>query len=105
MIWQAEGEIVDRTQEVLGRTDIPIVMLLRRLDEQIALVEAGKTPMNIFDESPDIIFGAGHPPEEASPDRDLKLDYRRMYHKGYANDDADGYGPAIGLVKHLHRKI
>jgi 5,5'-dehydrodivanillate O-demethylase oxygenase subunit len=105
MMWTAQGEIVDRTQEVLGRTDIPIVMLRRQLDEQIALVEAGKTPMNVFAESPDMIFGAGHPPEEASPDRDLKLDYRRMYHKGFASDDADGYGPAIGLVKDLHRRI
>jgi 5,5'-dehydrodivanillate O-demethylase len=33
------------------------------------------------------------------------MKYRRMYHKGYANDDADGYGPAIELVKDLHRRI
>jgi 5,5'-dehydrodivanillate O-demethylase len=28
-----------------------------------------------------------------------------MYHKGFANDDADRYGPAIELVKELHRSI
>jgi 5,5'-dehydrodivanillate O-demethylase len=33
------------------------------------------------------------------------MTYRRMYHKGYANDDADGYGPAIELIKDLHRRI
>ncbi|HEY5340366.1 MAG TPA: Rieske 2Fe-2S domain-containing protein [Candidatus Aquilonibacter sp.] len=105
MMWKAQGELVDRTQEVLARTDIPIVFLRRQLDEQIALVEAGKTPMNVFSESPAILFGAGHPPEEDKTDRALRMTYRRMYHKGYANDDADGYGPAIELVKDLHRRI
>ena len=28
-----------------------------------------------------------------------------MYHKGFASDDADRYGPAIELVKELHRRI
>ena len=31
--------------------------------------------------------------------------YRRMYHKGFGSDDADRYGPAIELVKDLHRRI
>ncbi len=105
MMWAAQGEIVDRTREVLGRTDIPIVVLRRQLDEQIALVEAGKTPMNVFAKSPRIIYGMGHAPHEDTTDRALRMSFRRMYHKGYASDDADGYGPAIELVKDLHRRI
>jgi 5,5'-dehydrodivanillate O-demethylase len=28
-----------------------------------------------------------------------------MYHKGFGSDDVDRYGPAIELVKDLHRRI
>jgi 5,5'-dehydrodivanillate O-demethylase len=28
-----------------------------------------------------------------------------MYHRGFFNDDADRYGPALELVKDLHRRI
>ena len=28
-----------------------------------------------------------------------------MYHKGFGNDDVDRYGPALELVKDLHRRI
>jgi 5,5'-dehydrodivanillate O-demethylase oxygenase subunit len=105
MMWAAQGEIVDRSVEVLGRTDIPIVLLRRQLDEQIALVEAGQAPMNTFVESPDVIHGMGHRPQDDKTDRAVRQNYRRMYHKGYANDDADGFGPAIELVKDMHRRI
>jgi 5,5'-dehydrodivanillate O-demethylase len=105
MMWAAQGEIVDRTAEVLGRTDIPVVLLRRQLEEQISLVEEGKTPMNVFAESPPVLHGMGHKPEEDDSGRSLRMKYRRMYHKGYASDDADGFGPAIELVKDLHRRI
>jgi 5,5'-dehydrodivanillate O-demethylase len=105
MMWKAQGDIVDRSAELLGRTDIPVVLLRRQLDEQIRLVEEGKTPMNVFAESPPVLHGMGHDPEEDRSDRALRMKYRRMYHKGYASDDADGFGPAIELVKHLHRRI
>jgi 5,5'-dehydrodivanillate O-demethylase len=105
LVWTAQGDIVDRSSETLGRTDVPVVFLRRQLEEQIALVEAGKQPMNVFAESPEIIYGRGYPPEEINPDRILKTKYRHMYHKGYGMDDADRYGPAIELVKDLHRRI
>lgn len=105
LVWTAQGEIVDRSLEVLGRTDIPIVFLRRQLDEQIKIVENGGTPMNVFSESPEIIYGRGYPPEEHKPDAILRTKYRHMYHKGYGMDDADRYGPALELVKDLHRRI
>ena len=58
IVWTAQGEIVDRSEELLGRSDVPIVLLRRQLDEQIKLVEEGKTPMNWFAQSPDVIHGA-----------------------------------------------
>jgi 5,5'-dehydrodivanillate O-demethylase oxygenase subunit len=105
LVWYAQGEITDRTQELLGRTDIPIVLLRRQLDEQIKRVEEGKEPMNFFRESPDIIYGIGEPPDMSKPETLLKHNFRKLYHKGFANDDVDRYGPAIEQVKELHRAI
>ena len=105
LVWTAQGEIVDRSLEVLGRTDIPIVFLRRQLDEQIGIVEQGGTPMNYFQESPPILYGRGYPPEETNPNRFLKMKFRHLYHKGYGLDDADRYGPALDLVKVLHQRI
>jgi 5,5'-dehydrodivanillate O-demethylase len=112
LVWVAQGPITDRSKEILGRTDIPIALLRRQLDEQIARVEAGKDPMNVFRDDPDtMLHGSGSAPGDwTSPDwatRQLFLSqgFRKMYHKGFANDDADRYGPAIELVKELHRSI
>jgi 5,5'-dehydrodivanillate O-demethylase len=101
LVWTAQGEIVDRSEELLGRTDVPISLLRKQLDEQIRLVEEGQTPMNVFAESPDVI----HSSNRRNPDLQLAGNYRKLYHKGLGIDDADRYGPAFELVKDLHRRI
>lgn len=112
VVWTAQGPIVDRSQELLGRTDLPIVVLRRQLQEQIDRVERGEVPMNVFPAPRgDILYGSGSPPEGwTAPDwatRQLTLGqtFRENYHKGFANDDADRYGPAVELVKLLHQRI
>jgi 5,5'-dehydrodivanillate O-demethylase len=112
IVWVAQGAIVDRSQEKLGRTDVPIVLLRRQLDEQIGMVEQGKAPMNFFPgKSPDVLHGSGKPPDDwTAPDwakRRLSIgqNYRQKYHKGFAIDDVDRYGPAVPLVQDLHRRI
>ncbi|HLZ68250.1 MAG TPA: Rieske 2Fe-2S domain-containing protein [Aliidongia sp.] len=103
LVWKAQGPIADRSAELLGRTDIPIVVLRRQLDEQIKRVEEGKAPMNTWAESPDIIYPSG-----AAPDYDkplLRHTFRKLYHKGFGIDDADRYGPLFETVKALHRDI
>ncbi len=112
IVWVAQGDITDRSKESLGRTDVPIVLLRRQLDEQISRVERGEDPMNCFREEMDIIFGAGESPYDgwAAPDwatrsRFFSQNFRKMYHKGFGNDDADRYGPALDLVKELHRRV
>jgi 5,5'-dehydrodivanillate O-demethylase len=103
LVWKAQGAITDRSKEVLGRTDLPIQFLRRQLDEQITLVEQGKDPLNFFREHPgEMIHGSGAPPDRQ---KQFSQNYRKMYHKGFASDDADRYGPAIDLVKDLHRRI
>ncbi len=105
IVWTAQGEIVDRSLEVLGRTDIPINLLRKQLEEQITIVEDGGTPMNVFAESPEIIDGSGKPVDRANPDYALAGEYRKMYHKGFGNDDVDRYGPLLEQIKDLHRRI
>jgi 5,5'-dehydrodivanillate O-demethylase oxygenase subunit len=102
LMWEAQGEIVDRTQEVLGRTDVPIDLMRRILDEQIELVAAGKTPMNVFAESPPML----HARDPGQADRHLNVigNFRTAYHKGLGTDDVDRYGPAFDLVCDLHRR-
>jgi 5,5'-dehydrodivanillate O-demethylase len=105
IVWVAQGPIADRTTELLGRTDIPIVVLRRQLEEQIKRVEQGLEPMNFFRESPAIIYPTGSPPDYSRPETLNKHGFRKYYHKGFANDDADRYGPLIETVKDLHRAI
>jgi len=105
ILWVAQGPIADRTLELLGRTDIPIVLLRHQLDEQIKRVEQGLEPMNYFRESPAMIHPTGSAPDYSNPNKLNKHAFRKYYHKGFANDDADRYGPVIETVKELHRKI
>ncbi len=111
IVWVAQGPIVDRSQEKLGRTDVPIALLRRQLDQEIAKVERGDDPLNVFrEERAGMLHGGAEPENWVKPDwasRDLSISqtFRKMYHKGFATDDADRYGPAVDLVKELHRRI
>jgi 5,5'-dehydrodivanillate O-demethylase len=102
--WISQGPIYDRSAEVLGRTDVALVLLRKQLEEQIARVEAGETPINVFSTSPDSI-GTALPEVAQATLRDEGLRYRGMYHRGFGSDDADRYGPAFDLAKELHRRI
>jgi 5,5'-dehydrodivanillate O-demethylase len=113
LCWWGQGDRVDRSQETLGRTDLPIVFMRRQLEEQIALVEQGKEPMNVFRDEHDILFAGGSPAEgwveKDWAKRQLvkaeREQYRALYHKGYVGDDADRYGPAVPQIIELHRAI
>ena len=55
--------------------------------------------------SPDIIYGSGAAPDLARPETLLRHTFRKLYHRGFGNDDADRYGPVFEMVKDLHREI
>jgi 5,5'-dehydrodivanillate O-demethylase len=48
MAWVTQGAIADRTQERLGESDKGIILYRRMLRQQLAIVEAGGEPMNVF---------------------------------------------------------
>ncbi len=119
--WISQGPITDRTQEHLGRTDLPIVFMRRQFEEQMRIVEDGGDPMNVFRDPatmPSLIHG-GHWDEDEGEGKlavtgkgsDLSS-FRGAYHKGYAIDDkgyaiddADRYGPAMPQVIDLMQRI
>ena len=113
--WISQGPVTDRTQEHLGRTDLPIVFMRRQFEEQMRIVEDGGDPMNVFrdaDAMPSLIHG-GHWDEPEDDGKSSAVTgagsplsaFRASYHKGYAIDDADRYGPAMPLVIDLMRRI
>jgi 5,5'-dehydrodivanillate O-demethylase oxygenase subunit len=100
IVWVAQGPITDRSAELLGRTDLPIVLLRRQLDEQIKRVEDGLAPINTFSTSPDMLH-----PTAGKAASFHKHAFRKYYHRGFGIDDADRYGPLFETVKDLHRRI
>ena len=48
MAWITQGPISDRSQEKLGESDKGIIMYRRMLRQQMALIEDGGEPMNVF---------------------------------------------------------
>jgi 5,5'-dehydrodivanillate O-demethylase len=113
--WISQGPITDRTQEHLGRTDLPIVFMRRQFEEQMRVVEDGGEPMNVFrdPETMSSLIHGGHWDEPEDETRSSAVTgagsplsaFRASYHKGYAIDDADRYGPAMPQVVHLMRCI
>ena len=107
--WISQGEICDRTQEHLGRTDLPIVFMRRQFDEQLRIVEDGGDPMNVFRDPaalPELLHGGDWDEGRASVTGagSALASFRSAYHKGYAVDDADRYGPATPMVAELMRQ-
>jgi 5,5'-dehydrodivanillate O-demethylase len=48
LCWVAQGEICDRSQELLGKSDVGLVMFRKLLMEQIKVVQDGGDPINTF---------------------------------------------------------
>ena len=46
--WVTQGAIADRSQEKLGESDKGIILYRRMLRQQLAIVEAGGEPLNVF---------------------------------------------------------
>lgn len=107
--WWSQGDITDRSKEKLGRTDTPIIFMRRQMDEQMRIVEDGGDPMNVFRDPsvlPEILHG-GEWDEAKAKDWASSVGggFRSNYHKGFANDDADRYGPMMPQIIDLMQRI
>tara|TARA_B100000029_G_scaffold160255_2_gene156073 strand:- start:4374 stop:5672 length:1299 start_codon:yes stop_codon:yes gene_type:complete len=108
--WISQGPITDRTKEHLGRTDVPIAFMRRQFEEQMAIVEDGGEPMNVFRDPatmPDLIHGGKWDMKDSAVIgiRRGVSNFRTAYHKGYGIDDADRYGPAMPQIIDMMRRI
>lgn len=108
--WWSQGAITDRTQENLGRTDLPIAFLRRQLDENIRIVEDGGDPLNVFRDPTQMeeVVSQIRLRNEETAIRNIangQGSYREQYHRGYWRDDAGRYAPANELVQELHRQV
>lgn len=108
--WISQGDIMDRTVEQLGRTDLPIVFMRRQFEEQMLIMEDGGDPKNVFrnpNTMPDLIHGGIW--EEANSSvtgaGSAISNFRSAYHKGYGIDNADRYGPAMPEIIDLMQRI
>ncbi len=110
-MWLSQGEIYDRTQEHLGRTDVPIIVMRQQFEEQLSIVEDGGEPMNVFRDQealPEVLHGGEWDESQqphSGPGGRAHASFRFAYHKGYNQDDADRYGPAMPQIVELMRNI
>lgn len=102
--WWGQGDIVDRSQERLGQTDVVVIAYRRFLQEQIEKVQRGEEPINVFrDPSRNVCLEFPLLPEGAGTGSKVSS-YRQSYHEGYAMDDVDRYCPDIEVIKDLMRR-
>jgi 5,5'-dehydrodivanillate O-demethylase len=118
--WTEQGEIMDRTQEHLGASDVLVTAYRQMLKTQIQVVRTGGEPMNVFRDAAKIVS-----PELAIPGNETaaqggapvhgtsvgaSVSYRGNYHKRskagwlYIDDDADRFCPDRDVVVELFRK-
>ena len=106
--WWSQGAITDRSREKLGRTDTPIILLRRQLEQQSRIVEDGGTPMNVFTDRetvPDILHGGLWDPNADRGNIGNVGGFREAYHKGYGVDDGDRYGPLMPQIIALMQAV
>ena len=48
MVWVAQGALMDRSQERLGKSDVGVILFRKLLQEQMAIVEDGGDPMAVI---------------------------------------------------------
>lgn len=114
--WVEQGEIMDRTQEHLGRSDVLLGAYRALLKKQIAVVQAGGEPMNVFRDprtidSPELTIAGneGQAPIQGTSVR-AQVDYRANFHKRskggwlYIDDDADRFCPDRDLIVELYQR-
>ena len=98
--WTSQGLITDRSQEHLAESDRGLIVFRRMIEQQIAIVEDGGDPINVFRDP------------EKNQYINLQLsshsavaEGREMFHKGYYREDIDRYSPVIEQVLDLYRQL
>jgi 5,5'-dehydrodivanillate O-demethylase len=100
VLWVSQGDIADRARETLGPADQGVEIYRRVLQQQVAIVEDGGDPMNVF-----------RTPAEAPPSIDLRPRGdqaalpERTFDPRTLNDDIERYSPAAKEITRLYRAM
>jgi 5,5'-dehydrodivanillate O-demethylase len=110
VVWYAQGEITDRTQEHLTAADACLIHYRKLLREQIDIVQQGGEPMNTFrDPARNQRLRTPVYTREDSDGRAAGY-YRANFHKfskggwRYIEDDVDRYCPDRELIIQLYQQ-
>ena len=79
--WSEQGPISDRTNEHLGESDVGVIMYRSLLEEQMAIVEDGADPMNVF-RDPELNQRIDLPTEDYGALRDYQEGAAKYYDTG-----------------------
>ena len=106
--WWAQGDLTDRTQEHLGVSDTVIIEYRKLLEQQMAIVEAGGEPMNVYWNPEDAFKRDLNLPAVAALDKN-EPNFRlgRALPKGNPwpgarEGDIDGYGTELDTLSDLY---
>jgi hypothetical protein len=73
MVWETQGPIADRTVERLATTDKGIVMLREMMVREIARVQAGHDPINVYRDPGHATIDTNHTEQMLAPFRTVPL--------------------------------
>jgi 5,5'-dehydrodivanillate O-demethylase len=82
MVWATQGDVTDRTSEMLGDSDRGIILFRQLVESQIALVESKQDPINVFRDP------------AKNQQLNLPVPWDRGYAWGYAKDGSYVRGSA-----------
>jgi 5,5'-dehydrodivanillate O-demethylase len=113
VVWYAQGEITDRTQEHLTAADACLIYYRKLLREQIDIVQQGGDPMNTFRDparNQRLRTPVYAREDRAARDGSAAGYYRDNFHKfstggwRYIEDDVDRYCPDKDLIIDLYER-
>lgn len=100
VLWVSQGDLLDRTREHLGPADEGLQLYRRILQQQVAIVEDGGDPMNVF-----------RLPSEAGvaidlqPQGDQTVLPSRSFDPDALEGEIERYSPAVEEVTKLYREM
>jgi 5,5'-dehydrodivanillate O-demethylase oxygenase subunit len=95
-VWAAQGPVVDRTRERLGRSDVGLIRLRRRYLEEIERVAAGEDPPGVY--------RGGTPPKPAV----LPIRRKWKYTEGISREEFESglaRGPEAVLIPYGYESL
>lgn len=106
--WIAQGSVADRTKEHLRASDLPVIQMRKQFEEQLRLLEAGSTPMNVFPDDkscPEVLHGGKWEMTTTGPNS-MPDKAASAYNKGYnISEDANRHGPEIDRIVALIEEV